>query len=343
MQQYLLESIGELQRHLFGSHRFYQVVETAEGESHWQQVESDIFPPLTNQQPMSSAKGFFFAEREPLYVFDGQFFRETLPEPEPFVLFGVHSCDLTAIHYQDTFFEQDPYYQARRKQALLVGIDCTHPCKNGFCYMVNAGPGVRDETADLILHPLEEGHWLLVTVTTRGKDAIHGMSLTPASSHDMNQRWDRLSHCEHEFEDHSYIQQGIELINRDEPSETFWNKVGVQCLACSGCTTLCPTCSCYGTQTHKLIDENADVTPESSEQVRFWDSCLYEGFQREASFHNPSEQAGERVKRFWYHKFSDDFLPEFGRYGCVGCGRCEQACPGVIGVHSIMKRIVNDA
>ncbi|MEI8597112.1 hypothetical protein P4S64_03760 [Vibrio sp. M60_M31a] len=65
------------------------------------------------------------------------------------------SCDLVAIRYQDEFFEQDPYYQARRKQALLVGVDCTHPCKHGFCPTVNAGPSVRDETADLVIHPLE--------------------------------------------------------------------------------------------------------------------------------------------------------------------------------------------
>ncbi|MEI8597114.1 hypothetical protein P4S64_03770 [Vibrio sp. M60_M31a] len=26
----------------------------------------------------------------------------------------------------------------------------------------------------------------------------------------------------------------------------------------------------------------------------------------------------------------------------MGCGRCEQTCPGVIGVHSLMKRIADD-
>ncbi|MCG7585570.1 4Fe-4S dicluster domain-containing protein, partial [Photobacterium sp. OFAV2-7] len=186
---------------------------------------------------------------------------------------------------------------------------------------------------------------------------LKGLPLVQATPHDISLRWDDLSHCEQQFEDHSYISTGINKLNADDMSASFWQDVGVQCLGCSGCTTLCPTCSCYGTQSRQIIQaseasvQNSQSVPDSqtgqgtsvSQQVRFWDSCLYEGFQREASFHNPAEQAGERVKRFWYHKFSDDFLPEFGRYGCVGCGRCERTCPGVIGVHSIMKRIVNDA
>lgn len=356
MQQYLLESLHELQLHLSRSRQFFQVVDD-DGDPHWQHVEPGEFHPMTHNMPLSSAKSFFFAEQEPLYVFDGKFFRETLPEPEPFVLFGVLSCDLMAIHYQDIFFEQDPYYQARRQRALLVGIDCVHPCQEGFCYLVNAGPGVRDETADLILHPLSDGNWLLVVITAVGKESLKGLPLVQATPHDISLRWDDLSHCEQQFEDHSYISTGINKLNADDMSASFWQDVGVQCLGCSGCTTLCPTCSCYGTQSRQITQaseasvQSSQPVPDNqtgqgtsvTQQVRFWDSCLYEGFQREASFHNPAEQAGERVKRFWYHKFSDDFLPEFGRYGCVGCSRCERTCPGVIGVHSIMKRIVNDA
>ena len=70
------------------------------------------------------------------------------------VLFGVKACDLTAIAYQDKHFADDPYYQDRRKKTLLVGIDCSTPCENGFCRSVDAGPQVKDEIADLILSPM---------------------------------------------------------------------------------------------------------------------------------------------------------------------------------------------
>ncbi len=339
---YVLDSLDTLRLHLLQTRALYQVVANSEqgtGEYYWQQILAQDLPPVMNRMPVYSAKGFFFTEREPLYVFDGQVFKETLPNVEPFVLFGVQSCDLVAIHYQDEFFEQDPYYQARRKQALLVGMDCTAPCQNGFCPTVNAGPSVRDETADLVLHALDEQRWLLVVLTKLGEASLQGLDLQLASTHDKRQRWENIAHCEQSFPDDRYLIEGIEKVSEGSVSEAFWQQVGIQCLGCSGCTTLCPTCSCFGTRS---FSDESDSESASSTQVRFWDSCLYEGFQREASFHNPSKDAGQRVKRFWYHKFGMDFVPEFGRYGCVGCGRCEQTCPGVIGVHTLMKRIADD-
>lgn len=339
---YLLDSLDELRMHLLQSRTLYQVVANSENGTEdyfWQQVLAQDLPPLINQLPTHSAKGFFFTENEPLYVFDGKFFKETLPNVEPFVLFGVQSCDLVAIRYQDEFFEQDPYYQARRKQALLVGVDCTHPCKHGFCPTVNAGPSVRDGTADLVIHPLDEESWLLVVLSKLGEEAIQGLDLKVASTHHRSKRWENIAHCEQAFPDDRYLIEGIEKISEGRVTEEFWQHVGIQCLGCSGCTTLCPTCSCFGTRS--ITEKNGSKDAHVS-QVRFWDSCLYEGFQREASFHNPTKEAGKRVERFWYHKFSIDFVPEFGRYGCVGCGRCEQTCPGVIGVHSLMKRIADD-
>ncbi|PSU34020.1 4Fe-4S dicluster domain-containing protein [Photobacterium lutimaris] len=339
---YLLESLDNLREHLAQSRDIYQAVALADDEhagSHWQLVSGGNWPPMVEQKPLQSPKSFFFAEQEPLYVFDGEFFKEVLPAPDPFVLFGVKSCDLMAIHYQDIFFEQDPYYQARRKQALLVGVDCINPCEQGFCHMVNAGPSVRDETADLLLHPVDSQRWLLVVLSALGETALQGMELVSASPNDISLRWENISHCEQSFSDYTYILDGISKLNQDLVPESLWEQLGVQCLGCSGCTTLCPTCSCFATRPEeKTSSSEASVT-----QVRFWDSCLYESFQREASFHNPTAEAGLRVKRFWYHKFSDDFIPEFGRYGCVGCGRCELTCPGVVGVHAVMKRIVDDA
>lgn len=348
---YLIDDIGILQRHLARYHQFYQVVKDHNEQSYWQQIGGGTTPPLLSDKPISSPKTFFFAERENLLVFDGQCFRETLPTPPPFVLFGVKSCDLAAISYQDQFFKDDPYYQARRQQCLLVGLDCIHPCNNGFCPTVDAGPGVRMHTADLILHPLDDETWFLLATTEKGRSAVRGLGLGlglepgPVTEqthqyehqykHYMARREARLQRCESEFDNDEHIKGGIKKLNSNTISDELWQNIGIQCLACSGCTSLCPTCSCYSPRNIETADKVI--------QQRVWDSCLYEGFQREASFHNPSAEAGARVQRFWYHKFSDDFVPEFGRYGCIGCGRCEETCPGVIGVHSVMKRINDNA
>ncbi len=332
MKTYLIDDMQILQQHLAQDHQYHQVVKDRDGQCHWQQMRATETKPLIDEKPQSSAKDFFFREQENLLIFNGEYFQETLPTPKPFVLFGMQSCDLTAISYQDKFFKDDPYYQARRNQCLLVGLDCISPCQHGFCPTVNAGPGVRDDCADLILHPLANDQWLLIEQTNKGAKSLQGLVLKSAGSEHLVQRNLTLQQCELLFPDDSYLIKGIEKLNTGKISNEFWQQLAIQCLGCSGCTTLCPTCSCYGTRSIKQGDNTFS-------QQRFWDSCLYEGFQREASFNNPSLEAGSRVQRFWQHKFGDNFLTDFSRYGCIGCGRCEQTCPGVIGVHSVMKRI----
>ncbi|WP_114326676.1 4Fe-4S dicluster domain-containing protein [Candidatus Colwellia aromaticivorans] len=339
MEIYHLDDLSLLQQHLLAQYQLYQVVKNDDKQCSWQQQTKERNEPLIAELPQSSAKDFFFAEHENLLIFNGEYFQETLPTPAPFVLFGILSCDLTAISYQDQFFKDDPYYQARRQQCLLVGLDCIKPCQQGFCPTVDAGPGVREHTADIILHPLENHQWLLISTNDKGTEAIKGLSLKTCHWHFLTQRDLTLHQCEQEFTDDSDITQAIDKLNNGEVSDSFWQQLAVQCLGCSGCTTLCPTCSCYGTRS--ITDESEDKKVIT--QQRFWDSCLYEGFQREASFHNPSAEAGKRVQRFWQHKFGNEFFAEFNRHGCVGCGRCEQTCPGVIGVHSVMKRINNNA
>lgn len=339
MEIYQLDDLGILKQHLLTQYQVYQVVINADEQCAWQQQTKEADEPLIAKLPQSSSKDFFFAEHESLLIFNGEYFQETLPTPKPFVLFGMLSCDLTAINYQDQFFKDDPYYQARRQQCLLVGLDCIKPCQQGFCPTVDAGPGVREHTADIILHPLANQQWLVIATNNKGAEAIKGLALEKSHWHCLTQRDLTLQQCEHDFPDDSYIIKGIDKLNSGEISDSFWQQLAVQCLGCSGCTTLCPTCSCYGTRSITVESEPKKVV----QHERFWDSCLYEGFQREASFHNPSSEAGKRVQRFWQHKFGHEFFTEFNRHGCVGCGRCEQTCPGVIGVHSVMTRINNDA
>ncbi|WP_293746700.1 4Fe-4S dicluster domain-containing protein [uncultured Paraglaciecola sp.] len=347
---YLLKDLDILKQHLAKFYSMVQIEKDANGEERWtDQSDPDTVGLFGHKHlPSTSPKGFLFAEKEALYKFDGETFESITPQVVPKVLFGVQACDLTAIAYQDKFFKQDPYYQKRRENILLVGIDCESPCTNGFCAEVKAGPHVNDNTADLVVSRLtvngsnQLAEWLVIAETEKGQNSIKGLPLDKAHKAHFILRNRLLDKMRSEFADYSYINNAIEYLNDNAVPQHLWEEMSVRCLSCSGCTNLCPTCSCYSTyeiaekQPDNVISETKAVKTET---LRVWDSCLFEGFQREASGHNPAQQAAQRVERFWFHKFSDEYLTEFQRYGCVGCGRCEQTCPGTIGVHSVMKRI----
>jgi len=334
MKAFILEDIGQLCTHLASQRQVFtaqHIVDSAELD--WLPLTDKANPVISTLPtlPTYPAKQFFFPEREPLFHFDGSTFKELLPEVEPQVLFGVRSCDLCAIAYQDQFFQKDPYYQARRKATLLVGIDCHQPCEGGFCPTVNAGPFVRENMADLVCHQQADKNWLVLVQTPEGKALIEGLNLQIADPSLISQRSEQEAQVAAEFPPAEHIETGIQRINQAQVPAELWQHMGLQCLACSGCTNLCPTCSCFTSYDRPAAD--------GIERERCWDSCLYDAFQREASNHNPSAEAGQRVERFWFHKFSDEYIKIFGRYGCTGCGRCEKTCPGVIGVHSVMRRI----
>jgi ferredoxin len=357
-QLFILNNLSLLQQHLAEHYGLYQIARDVQGEESWQANLPANTLALYGQYhlPLVSPKGFFFAQNEALYEFDGETFAPIIPNIAPRALFGVQACDLTAIAYQDQFFKDDPNYQARREQSLLVGVDCTGPCEKGFCPVVNAGPQVASEHADLILSQFtQQGHevadeapavetpWLLIATTVKGLASLQGLDLETAPDNWQHLRNEFKQQVLTQFADFSYINNSIESINDNVVPAQLWEELSVRCLGCSGCSNLCPTCSCYSTQDQSNLDQKAieqkyNQAPKYT-TVRFWDSCQFDGFQREASGHNPSHIAAQRTERFWFHKFSDGYLPEFGRYGCVGCGRCEQTCPGSIGVHTVMQRI----
>ncbi|CAM3815546.1 4Fe-4S dicluster domain-containing protein [Parendozoicomonas haliclonae] len=339
LHAYELERPEHLRDWLQNRYKVLQPVHDQTGNGSWEEVHAgDVVPFDPALRPVMSPKSLFFAEREQMFTFDGEMFRTTTPKTEHQVLFGVKACDLMAISYQDHHFRDDPYYQARRKDTLLVGIDCSSPCENGFCSTVDAGPQVHQQNADLILTPMPSinGHshgWWLICTSDHGAQAINGMDLPPADSHWRYWRDMSNEHALADFADDTYIINGIQRINARAVPDEVWDTLGHQCLSCSGCSQTCPTCSCYAVRD---IPKDGGFVRE-----RFHDSCLMVGFQKEASGANPTAQAGRRVARYWYHKFSSDFKAANGRIGCVGCGRCDITCPGAIGVHSVMEKIAH--
>jgi formate hydrogenlyase subunit 6/NADH:ubiquinone oxidoreductase subunit I len=302
------------------------------GEADWRAVTgSDPFawdaPP-----PLTGAKRFFFPPRESLLRWHGRAIEEVDPVVEPFVLFGLRPCDLTAIAYQDRFFATDPWYRRRRGQALLVGLDCLAACAGGFCVDVDAGP-FAGAGFDANLTLLGDTRVLLqlATESARRTFAAARLPVTPVDRA-AEAAWAAAeARARASFPARPFVARAVDRLHRRAIDDAEWQARGPSCFACTGCTNLCPTCSCF-----TVVDA---VRDGGGERERVWDSCLLEGFQREASGYHPAPRAGDRVRRFWYHKLSDDFVADCGRLGCVGCGRCDVTCPGSIGALRVLGRL----
>ena len=282
--------------------------------------------------PLPSPKRFFFPPRETLLRWHGDAVEEVLPAPRPFALFGLRSCDVTAIAYQDRFFAADPAYVRRRAAAFLVVVQCRTACAGGFCVDVDAGP-FASSGFDLALTLLSDERVLLEVGSAEGAAAIAAARLRtePADARTRTIRGEVEAAARASFPPRPFIARARARLDAGEIRDEEWQALGPACLACTGCTSLCPTCSCF-----TMTDE---VAAGGGERVRYWDSCLLEGFQREASGHHQAPRPGDRVRRFWYHKLSADFVREFGRVGCVGCGRCDVTCPGSIGALRVLERL----
>ena len=99
-------------------------------------------------------KKYLAPPKETLMTFSGPATKTGEPAaPGKQLLFGVHACDVNGMLSLDKVFlgtYPDPYYKAHRENTVIVGLNCTEPCDNGFCSSFNTGPGM-DTGFDLSL------------------------------------------------------------------------------------------------------------------------------------------------------------------------------------------------
>ncbi len=286
-------------------------------------------------------KSFFFPQRECLLTISGGKRPSLLPPPaeKPVAIFGLRSCDATALVYLSRFFGErgfeDDLVMNKIRGALRMTLSCHSPGPDCFCVCCDGGPflasGFDIQFTDL-------GETLLAEVATEKGAAVlaKGSGLfNRASEEDLAAKARQVGKVDQMFRRRSFMADGVKRISLDKiPAET-WEKWAKGCQGCGGCCYLCPTCSCFTvSDTWRTDDEYA--------RERTWDTCLYEGFTREASGHNPRAALAERLKRRFFHKLSYQYMELMGRLGCVGCGRCVSACMGGPDVPDLLARIQDE-
>jgi ferredoxin len=280
-----------------------------------------------------SLKRFLFPPRVPAWratrAADGRFEMDE-PEPPPrYAFIGVRSCDLHAVAIQDRVFLGDRYvepdYEARRRDAFFVAVNCGRAGGTCFCASMETGPRVT-AGFDLALTELHDdaGHRFVVEVgSDRGAEVLAGLERRPPRGDELDAP-DRAADRAAAAMGRSLDTTGIRELLYANAEHPRWNDVADRCLSCGNCTMVCPTCFCT------TAEDTTDLAGTETEHTRLWDSCFTLGH---SYVHGGSVRGApaSRYRQWMTHKLAS-WIDQFGTSGCVGCGRCVTWCPVAIDI-----------
>jgi sulfhydrogenase subunit beta (sulfur reductase) len=283
-----------------------------------------------------SAKRYLFPPREALATVRRDQTRLSVEEApidaRPMAIIGLRSCDLHAIEIQDRVFlggRPDRRYQARRRAAFLVGVDCTRAGSTCFCASMGTGPACTTGF-DVALTELESGHLLVRAGTDAGENVLDVLPTEEATEEELAEAAAAEARTAQSM-GREVDTGGLRDLLYRNLEHPRWQEVAERCLACGNCTAVCPTCFC-----HDVVD-TAGLAGDVAERSREWGSCFSLEFSHLAG-HDVRASRDARYRQWATHKFAGWF-DQFGTSGCVGCGRCITWCPVGIDVTAELATI----
>jgi ferredoxin len=291
---------------------------------------------LDYKKPPLSPKAVFFPHSEITFKVENNEYREVVSSKNT-LLFGIRSCDMMGILQATSFMsrdQKDVYYSARRNAAMTIVMACSGPQNETcFCTTTRSGPFAQ-RGFDLQLYDM--GDTFLIETGTPGGEAL--LSAIPVDDVDD-------THAKHQIEkfqkkairhlpEVKAVVKAMKKLKDDKADEKVWDSFGQKCITCGGCAFVCSTCTCFSVYDHQF-------SPGNGLRARIWDACLYGGFTKEASGHNPRASQALRLKRRHEHKLLhyNEIDIQGSLCGCVGCGRCSDYCPVHIGTLEVVKAI----
>jgi len=268
-------------------------------------------------------KPLLFRPREKLWSCERRdnhlHFSDREPIAERLAVIGVRACDLAALRLTDAHFLDGPtrdwHYAHAREHLLLIAVHCTHPAATCFCASTGDGPRARD-VFDLALSECDDGY-IVETGSLAGRQIAAQLALAPVNDV-------RRAAADTEIEQAAHRQTrrlpaALRGRLRSVPDHPRWEAVAARCLSCGNCTAVCPTCFCHRETEMPELDGGTSV------HGREWDSCFTQGH---SYIHGFTVRADTRTRyRQWLTHKLDTWFDQYGRSGCVGCGRCISWCP----------------
>jgi len=309
-----------------------------------------IFCPITSPSEIVLDNGFgnsiippkelFLPQEEILFIYrrykDDYKLEPSIPDEQKRIIFGIRSCDVSAILFLDRFFTsdiEDIYYLKKRENTTLISLGCNEPQDSCFCICTDCGPFL---TSGFDLQLIDLGNRYFVEIgTPKGEEIIKENKnlFKDVSVADVKKKQEFVESAKNKFKAaRAYFSKTIRKLTEGKVDKNLWDELGQRCFSCGGCSYVCPTCSCFDVM---------DLLKSSDEfnRIRTWDSCMFAGFTKEASGHNPRLDKKDRVYRRYYHKLSYQYIEKNGTHGCVGCGRCIVTCLGNINMPVAVEKI----
>ncbi len=287
----------------------------------------DRVPINLSDQPLNSIKPFLFPQQETICTYSvsdsGYNFQKNNEPQEPTVFVGVRPCDLMAVLYMDVVFMQgvkDQYYLDRRRDSILIGLNCNNPFENCFCNATKSGPFL-EYGYDLMLSDLGD-RFLVQIGRPKGRELLLAQRqfFTHPTEEDIKQQYQFSLEAMGKFKLNVYADQAMKKLAAGTIADSIWEELSHRCQDCGGCAFICPTCTCF-----TIVDQ--PVSEKKGERFRCWDACTFAGFTKMAGGHNPVRQKTEAIRQRFTHKLLID-KANHGRPSCVGCGRCVGMCFG---------------
>ena len=250
---------------------------------------------------------------------------EAPDEPTPkFAFIGVRACEIHAIAIQDRVFLEGPYpdrgYRLRRQDAFIVAVNCGQAGATCFCVSMQTGPKVESGFDLALTELLDHGrHEFLVEIgSDAGAELLAKIPHRPAADDELAAAEAVVARTAAQM-GRRLETDGLKELLQGNLNHPRWDQVAERCLSCGNCTMVCPTCFCT------TVEDHSDLTGQSAERVRKWDSCFSLDF---SYVHGGSvrKTARSRYRQWMTHKLAS-WIDQFGTSGCVGCGRCITWCP----------------
>lgn len=259
-----------------------------------------------------SAKEVFYPISQTMFYFNGENCTEKELDDEKGILLFVRPCDINAIRRLDTIFlrngQPDLYYARMREKVKLILLECREGFDNCFCVSMGSNEAfdyaaaVRIDDICALMEICDE------ELLPYFQDEVP-IEFTP------------------EFvKENRRVAHPPEIESREQLGEVckldYWKQYDEECIACGGCNTVCPTCSCFDT-----VDIIYNETSRDGERRRVWSGCMLRDFTQTAGGGMARKTQGANMRFKVLHKMYDYKARFGGEHMCVGCGRCIDRCP----------------